>query len=206
MTMGLVSLAGIDVSRETIDKLEALSGLILKWTKSINLIASGSTADIWNRHIVDSAQIYHLSRKTWTNWIDLGSGGGLPALVVAIMDSHQQPMTLVESDQRKCLFLNTVRRELGLNIKVINQRIEKAELDRADVLSARALAPLPDLLHYANNLLEDNGIALFSKGERFQEELDRARQDWHFECTAHQSKTNPASRVLEISRIRRREP
>lgn len=206
MTTEPVSLAGVDVSRETIDKLEALSDLILKWTKSINLIASGSSTDIWNRHIVDSAQIYHLSRKTWANWVDLGSGGGLPALVVAIMDDHKQPMSLVESDQRKCLFLNTARRELDLNIKVINQRIENATLGRADILSARALASLPDLLQYANKLLEDNGIALFSKGERYQEELDRARQDWHFECTAHQSQTNPASRVLEISRIRRREP
>lgn len=195
----------LDVSRETLERLYQLRDLITKWTRKINLVAPNTVPDIWDRHIIDSAQIYDLSPKTWENWVDLGSGGGLPALVVAIMDPTQQPMTLIESDQRKCLFLNTVRRELSLNITVLNERIESVQVEKADVLSARALASLDDLLKHAEKLLSPTGTALFSKGERFQEELDQAYQSWDFDVITHVSRTNPASRILEISKVRRRE-
>ncbi len=196
---------GINVSRETIEKLSELSDLIVKWTKSINLIAPKSVDDIWTRHILDSAQVYAHAPREWSNWIDIGSGGGLPALVVAVVDPLDQPLTLIESDQRKCLFLNTARRELDLNITVVSDRIEDTDIKPAQVLSARALAPLPVLLQHAERLLQTDGIALFQKGERFQEELDIASKDWHFDCAQHTSHTNAAGRVLEITRIRRRE-
>lgn len=206
MSDGPDLLSDLNVSRETIERLEALVNLLTKWTKSINLIAPNSVPDIWKRHILDSAQVYQIAPKSWTQWVDLGSGGGLPALVIAILDESQHPMTLVESDKRKCLFLSTVRRELSLNISVENTRIEKADIDRADVLSARALASLSDLLVYSERLLKPDGIALFSKGERFQQELDEASKDWHFDMKAHPSKTNTDARILEISGIQRREP
>lgn len=206
MTDPFKSIAGLDVSRETSERLELFVALLTKWTKSINLIAPNSVSDIWNRHIIDSAQIYNLGPKTWDHWIDIGSGGGLPALVVAILDTDQQLMTLIESDQRKCLFLQTVRRELSLNVAVINSRIESADVRPATVLSARALAPLTTLLEHANRLLSPNGTALFSKGARFQEELDQAKKSWHFEVTTHPSQTSDDARVLEISGIHRREP
>jgi len=197
---------GIDVSRETMERLDHLTALILKWTKSINLIAPNTADDIWTRHIKDSAQVYAVAPKGWNNWIDLGSGGGLPGLVVALLDSNGQNVTLVESDKRKCLFLNTARRELSLNVSVVNKRIEAADLAKADILSARALAPLPKLLEYANGLLSDDGVALFSKGERFQQEVDDARIHWTFDLTEQPSWTNAGSSILKISRIQRREP
>ncbi len=200
-----MEVGGVFVSRETLAKLEGLVALITKWTKSINLIAPNSVSDIWDRHIVDSAQVLHLAPETWKSWTDLGSGGGLPALVVAILDPQRRPISLVESDKRKCLFLTTARRELDININVVNERIEKADLPKVDILSARALAPLDELLSFSETTLQPSGTALFSKGARYQEELDRAAQAWHFDVTAHQSQTNPDSRVLEISRIRRRE-
>lgn len=206
MTTDLERIGRLSVSRETMDRLHLLSDLILKWTKSINLIAPKSTGDIWTRHIVDSTQVYELAPKSWENWIDIGSGGGLPGLVVAVLDPDRQPITLIESDQRKCLFLNTARRELDLNVRVLHDRIENVDIDRADIISARALAPLPQLMGFGDKLLHSDGVALFQKGERFQEELDQARTDWQFDCTAHQSQTNAASRVLEITRIRRRGP
>lgn len=198
-------IGGVNVSRETFEKLEGLSALIIKWTKSINLIAPNSVSEIWDRHIVDSAQVFHLAPKTWTQWIDLGSGGGLPALVIAILDDERRPMTLVESDKRKCLFLSTARREFDLNIKVVNDRIEKVDLPQVDMLSARALAPLDVLLGFSEAILHPNGTAMFSKGVRYQEELDHAAQTWHFAVEAHPSQTSSDSRVLQISRIRRRE-
>ncbi|SMX41214.1 16S rRNA (guanine(527)-N(7))-methyltransferase RsmG [Octadecabacter ascidiaceicola] len=205
MTEEELLVGGTSVSRETFQKLEQLSALIIKWTKSINLISPNSIAEIWDRHIVDSAQIYELAPSNWVNWVDLGSGGGLPALVIALLDQERRQITLVESDQRKSLFLNTAKRELDLNLKVVNKRIESTDLKNFDVMSARALAPLPDLLTFAVQYLTPDGTAILPKGARFNEELDQAREDWHFDVTPHPSQTNTDSRILEISRIRRRE-
>ena len=201
----MMSVGGVDVSRETMDRLEQLCALITKWTKAINLIAPNSVPDLWDRHIVDSAQVFYCAPDDWTCWTDLGSGGGLPALVVAILDQQKRPMTLIESDKRKCLFLTTARRELGLDIDIVNKRITDADVAKADVLSARALAPLSDLLGYAGKFLRPEGPAIFPQGARYQEELDQAAQAWHFDVKAHTSQTNPDSRVFELSRIIRRE-
>jgi 16S rRNA (guanine527-N7)-methyltransferase len=205
MSNDMMSVGGVDVSRETMDRLEQLSALITKWTKAINLIAPNSVPDLWDRHIVDSAQVFHCAPDYWTCWTDLGSGGGLPALVVAILDQQKRPITLIESDKRKCLFLTTARRELGLDINIINKRITDADVAKADVLSARALAPLNDLLGYTGKFLRPEGTAIFPKGARYQEELDQAAQAWHFDVKAHISQTNPDSRVFELSGIIRRE-
>ena len=203
--MNLQAVGGIDVSRETIVRLEALGALISKWTQSINLIAKGSVSDIWDRHIEDSAQLFAYAPKDWETWTDIGSGGGLPALVIAVIDPDRRPLTLIESDQRKCLFLNTARRELDLNITVITGRIEAQHIELADIISARALAPLTDLLGFSERLLKPDGTALFPKGEKYQEELDRAAIDWHFDVNTHPSTTHVDAKVLEISRIQHRE-
>lgn len=199
-------MASLDVSRETYDRLEVFVSLLLKWTKKINLIAPNTVVEVWDRHIADSAQIFQTAPQTWSSWVDIGSGGGLPALVVAILDEGQQHMTLIESDQRKCLFLQTVKRELSLNLTIVNARIESADIEPAQILSARALAPLPQLLAHAERLLSPDGTALFMKGARHQEELDQAAKSWHFTTTSHPSRTSADARVLEISGIRRREP
>lgn len=196
---------GENVSRETLDKLRAFAALLEKWTRSINLISPKTVPQIWERHILDSAQVSSLAPKGWTHWVDLGSGGGLPAVVVAIMDQDSRPITLVESDQRKCLFLNTVRRELSLNLNVVHSRIESATLDPGTILSARALAPLSALLSFSMDILAPDGTALFAKGENYKAELDQARTEWEFDLLTHPSQTNPDARILEISRIRRRE-
>lgn len=205
MTSPVNTVAGRDVSRETMDKLKVFAALLEKWTKSINLISPKTVPEIWTRHIVDSAQLFGIAPQAWESWVDLGSGGGLPAIVVAILDQDERPITLVESDKRKCLFLNTVRRELSLNMTVENSRIEKVDKTPTSILSARALAPLTDLLEYAETILAQDGVALFQKGARFNEELDQARKSWHFDVLAHTSQTNPDARILEISRIHRRE-
>ena len=205
MNVNLQTVGGIDVSRETIVRLEALGALISKWTQSINLIAKGSVSEIWARHIEDSAQLFAYAPSGWETWTDIGSGGGLPALVIAAIDPDRRPLTLIESDQRKCLFLNTARRELDLNITVIAGRIEAQQIELADIISARALAPLVDLLGFSESLLKPDGTALFPKGEKYQEELDRAEIDWHFDVNTHPSTTHVDAKVLEISRIQRRE-
>lgn len=194
-----------NVSRETLERLEAFASLLKKWTKSINLIAPNSVDDLWQRHIADSTQVYGLAPPDWSSWADLGSGGGLPGIVIAILDDQSRPVTLIESDKRKCLFLNTVRRELSLSIIVQNARIESMSKKEMDVVSARALAPLSNLLSYASPLLSPKGIALFPKGARFQQELDEAKKHWQFDVEEHQSQTSVDSRILRISRISPRE-
>ena len=195
----------LDVSRETLERLEQFSALVLKWTNKINLIAAPSVVDIWNRHIVDSAQVYGLAPNDWKTWADLGSGGGFPGIVIAILDQTRRPVTLVESDQRKALFLQTARRELDLNVTVLNKRIEDVAESGFDVVTARALAPLGVLLGYAQPLLSAGGIVLFPKGRRFEDELTAAKVDWDFEVDQLPSITSDDSRILRIARIAKRE-
>ena len=138
----------LDVSRETFARLETYVGLIQKWNPRINLVSRNSLDDLWIRHIEDSLQVARAIPMP-DRWVDLGSGGGLPGLVAAILAAEESPdtrFTLIESDQRKSVFLRTVARECDLNVQVISDRIEKAKPQKADVLSARALADLTTLL------------------------------------------------------------
>jgi 16S rRNA (guanine527-N7)-methyltransferase len=124
--------------------------------------------------------------------------------VIAILAHADRDVTLIESDLRKCTFLRTVIRELGLAAKVVNDRIENAKIARADIVSARALAPLGQLLNYTSGILDDSGTALFPKGQTHTSEILSARESWSFECDAMPSITNPDARILRISRIRKR--
>lgn len=140
------------------------------------------------------------------NWVDLGSGGGFPALVVAIMAKRtltERRVTMVESDQRKAAFLRTVIRQLSLNAEVLVSRVELADPLRADVLSARALADLDQLLIFAQRHLAKDGRCVFLKGETWQNEVEIARKTWSFDLRAHRSKTSPSAAILEIKDIQR---
>lgn len=199
--------AGLDgVSRETTGRLHALAALTVKWTARINLIGRGTVDDIWQRHIVDSAQIYGFAPPGARRWVDLGSGAGFPGLVVAIVAAERNPalqVTLVESDMRKAAFLATAIRDLQLSAKVETARIEALAPQGADVLSARALAPLPQLLHYAERHLAPGGLAIFPKGARFRNEIDAALETWSFSVQKHPSTTDPDSVILTIGEIAR---
>ncbi len=197
------SVAGVDVSRETFDALEAYAELTAKWTKRINLIAKSTIDDIWHRHIEDSVQIYSLA-PTFQRWVDIGSGGGFPAIAIAILaraDAPDAEFVLIESDQRKCTFLRTVARELDLAVTVLSSRIEVADPQNADILSARALASLETLLPLAERHMKSTATALFLKGRQYQEELGTLSADWTYEFTDHPSITDPHSRILRFKGI-----
>jgi len=193
------------VSRETLDRLKAYHALLCRWNPAINLVAPASLAAAWDRHFLDSAQIFDLilSRDAGT-WVDLGSGGGFPGLVAAILAAEDRPetaFTLVESDQRKAAFLRNAVRETGLSVKVLADRIESVPPLNADILSARALAPLGDLLTHAERHLAPRGVAIFPKGARWSEELDRTLENWRFAYEKHPSTTDPDAVVLKIGEI-----
>ncbi|MDG2068110.1 MAG: 16S rRNA (guanine(527)-N(7))-methyltransferase RsmG [Paracoccaceae bacterium] len=204
MTANHCTVAGVNVSRETKANLRKYADLLVKWNKKINLISASTVADLWSRHIVDSAQIYNLCPDAQGIWADFGSGGGFPGLVVAIIAKELNPdlkVVLVESDQRKATFLRTVIRETALSASVKTERIETLMPIGADVVSARALAELPELLGFAERHLRPDGTALFQKGAIWQKELVQARKSWSFQSEHFTSVTAPQAVILKIERI-----
>ena len=200
------SVAGGDVSRETYDDMVGFGDLVRKWTAKINLIAPSTIDDLWTRHVVDSAQLYALAPKSFGHWVDIGSGGGFPGIVMAIYAKTQQPdaaFTLIESDQRKAAFLRTASRELALNVTVTAERIETAAPANADVVSARALTTLSTLISLTERHLNPSGVALFHKGRRAEDEIAEARKAWQFDLEERPSFTDPQARLLVIQRIAR---
>ncbi len=194
----------LDVSRETFEKLKAFAELVRKWNPKINLVSKSSLDDLWSRHILDSIQIFELAPGPG-NWVDLGSGGGFPGIVISILNQEERKfdVVMVESDQRKSAFLRTAIRELDLAAKVKTERIEELECLEADVLSARALADLTKLLGFAGLHLKRGGIALFPKGQSWQREDLEARQDWTYDLETVTSKTNSDAAILKIKDIAR---
>ena len=192
---------GNDVSRETLAVLEAYVGLLLRWNRTINLISRRDEAVIWDRHIADCLALQPLLPEYFSHAIDLGSGGGLPGIVLAICTG--KPFHLVESDQRKATFLREVVRTLALPVTVHAVRIEVAQIPPAPVITARALAPLTALLGLSERLLAPNGICIFPKGRTVDEELTTAASEWHMKVEPVSSPTDPAARFLRISEIQR---
>ncbi|MBR9844463.1 MAG: 16S rRNA (guanine(527)-N(7))-methyltransferase RsmG [Rhodobacteraceae bacterium] len=196
----------LNVSRETSERLRLLADLLLKWNPRINLVSKSTLETLWTRHILDSAQIFDLVPHPVGHWVDIGSGGGFPGLVVAILAAEKDPVqktTLIESDQRKCAFLRTVLRETGVSGTVLTKRIEQAEPQGADILSARALADLSQLCGFAERHLHKSGAALFPKGVTWQKELREAEESWSFSHEMITSKSEPEAVILKLGDIRR---
>ena len=190
----------LDVSRETIDKFQAYLTLLEKWQRRINLVANSTLAEAWQRHILDSGQLAALYPPQTTRVMDVGSGAGFPGLVLAIMGGVT--VDLVESDQRKAVFLSTVIRELGLPAKVHNQRIETLPRLFPDVITARALAPVPKLLKLIENQLSPEIVCLFLKGAAVEDELTNLQTYSTMESTTHLSLSGPTGVVLELKNMR----
>ncbi|WP_041669835.1 16S rRNA (guanine(527)-N(7))-methyltransferase RsmG [Cereibacter sphaeroides] len=197
-------LAKLDVSRETSEKLSHFVALVKKWNKAVNLIGRSTIDSIWARHVLDSAQLRaHVSLQPRL-WLDLGSGSGFPGIVMAIIAAEDSPgsrFVLVESDQRKATFLRTSCRELGLSASVLAARIESLPSQEADVISARALAPLPELCALAAPHLAPDGICLFPKGAGHISEIAAARQSWNMEVETLPSLTDPDAVILKLKAL-----
>jgi 16S rRNA (guanine527-N7)-methyltransferase len=196
----------VDVSRETAERLITLAAIVAKWTPAINLIAKSTVSDIWSRHILDSAQMWRLRPEHARKWVDLGSGGGFPGLVVAAFAAEESPemqVTLVESDTRKTVFLQTAAREMGVTSVIQRCRIEALDLPPQDVISARGLAALDKLLGYAAPLRAPGAVCLFSKGAGVESELTDARASWHIEVRRRPSLVDSAGCILEIPEFSR---
>lgn len=186
--------------------LEAFRLLLIKWQRVQNLVSRETLNAFWSRHIIDSLQLLdHLPIKSGVI-IDIGSGGGFPALPMAIaLKGSDTAFRLVDSNGRKCSFLRTVARELGLSVKVFDQRIDSdvsRETGPADVITARALAPLPLLFSYAARYWGPETVGLFHKGREHGEEIKESDAEWSFDMLTYPSIVDQAAAILEVRNLR----
>lgn len=189
------------VSRETLDRLQAYADLLVKWQNSINLVGRSTLGDVWRRHMLDSAQLFPLLPKGTRTLVDFGSGAGFPALVLAILGVPE--VHLIESDVRKGAFLREVARVTATPVVVHSRRIEAMEPFAADVITARALAPVAQLLDFATPFLGPTTCCLFLKGQNVEAELTEAHKMWNISVERHPSRTEPAATILRLSEVRR---
>lgn len=190
------------VSDETRTRLEALVAVLLKWQARINLIGRGTVDDVWRRHILDSAQLAPLLPATAETVIDLGSGAGFPGLVLAILGIRG--IHLVESDGRKCAFLREAARITGAAVEIHGVRAEALALGEADAITARALAPLIDLLDIASAFIGPHTTCVFPKGKSSEQELTVSQKTWMMTVNRFKSVTDPEGTILKLEDISRR--
>ena len=225
---------GINVSRETLQRLESYAGLLVKWQAKINLVGPATLPDLWRRHFLDSAQLLDLLPRAGggLRWgrssssaesaegttptptlpqlggggtlVDLGSGAGFPGLVLAIMTNWR--VHLLDSDQRKCAFLRQVALDCGAldRVTIHPKRIEQLTGIAADVVTARACAPLGELLALAEPFIGEKGTGLFLKGAQAEEELTQAQRHWTMRLDRRESISDPAGTILIVSHLRRK--
>jgi len=197
--------AAADVSRETLARLERFAALLQRWQPRINLVARDSLADLWRRHMLDSAQLWPLLPRQPGLVLDVGSGAGFPGLVLAIMG--WRGVHLVESDARKCAFLREAARiaglTLGAGIVICNRRLEAAPALAADVITARAVAPLGELLALTERFRHAGTISLIHKGIRVEEELTAAAKTWRMTIDRIPSRSDPKGTILRLTGVER---
>ena len=197
---------GLSVSRETLQRLYSYEMMVSRWNSTINLVSKTSLKDLWGRHIVDSSQIYSCAQPKAGLWLDLGSGGGFPGVVIAIIAKELSPkleIVLVESDTRKCIFLRSVIRELGIGARVENSRIEAFELSNVSFLSARALANMNSLCGFAEKFVSRETICFFPKGGFYEKEVAECSKNWIFEHEIVKSRTSDKGRIIVVRSLER---
>lgn len=193
------------VSRETYERLKSFERLFVKWNARINLTSASTLEELWTRHILDSAQLAALA-PTERRWLDLGSGGGFPGAVMGFLLAERPGSTidLVESNGKKAAFLVTALAGLGPTVQVHHTRIEEAakHIASVELVTARALAPLPKLLDLASPWLMSGARALFHKGREYRSELKESTHTWSFDLVEHRSRIDPEGIILDIRNLR----
>ena len=190
------------VSRETMSRLEVYHDMLLRWQRTINLVAPSTLDTAWNRHFVDSAQLFELAPAKARSWLDLGAGGGFPGLVIAAMAIEQRPdlkLTVIESDIRKCGFMREVARAMEIQVDILSYRIADAPKQRANVVTARALSSLSSLIAHAQPHVVQGACLLFPKGESYRAELEAISPHWQIQAETFKSVTDPAATILRLT-------
>lgn len=189
------------VTDDVLQRLQLYADLLVRWQKKINLVGNNTIPDLWNRHMLDSAQLYPLLPKPDCTIIDFGSGAGFPGLVLAIMGGPK--VTMIESDGRKCAFIAEAMRVTGTGeaARLENRRIEDIEPFPVDVVTSRALASVDKLLIFGEKFIEESTICLFPKGKKADEELTDSMKNWKMRVSKFQSQTDPSGTILKLESI-----
>jgi 16S rRNA (guanine527-N7)-methyltransferase len=187
------------------EDLESFAALLAKWNRAQNLVSRETVNSVWIRHVADSLQVLRYLRDTDRTVLDLGSGGGFPAIPLAIASKGRRDVILVEPTAKKASFLRAVSREVALGLRVENRRAEEiapAELPPIDVITSRALAPLVELCRLAAPFYGHGTRAILHKGREHVDELAESDAVWHRDVLVHPSDTDPQGVLLELSNLR----
>lgn len=195
--------AATGATAEQMADLTAYLALLSEWNEKMNLVGPSALAQFWPRHAYDSAQLLNRAPAALT-WADLGAGAGFPGVILAILLKGRDgaKVHLVESLAKRCRFLSEVAGVLDLPVQVHNARAESLKL-KVDVVTARAVAPLPRLLGFAEPYLKAGAVGLFLKGQDAPAELEEARKAWRFDASLTQSLSSPDGQIVEIRGISR---
>jgi len=196
--------AVMDPGPDVMARLDAFLAILTTWNARMNLVGPSALADFWGRHAYDSAQLLSHAPEARI-WADLGAGAGFPGIVLAIFlrDNANTKVHLIESMAKRCAFLRSVSMDLDLPTLIHNSRAESLHLSPVDVVTARALAPMPRLLEYAHPLLKGSAVGLFLKGRDVDRELEEARKSWRFEVSLSPSASDPEGRIVSLKRLSR---
>ncbi len=194
----------MNVSRETLEAFELWHSCLKEWNERMNLVSTASLDVFWTRHALDSAQIWRFVPEIAQNLVDCGSGAGFPGLALALMAREEKrnvSFSLIESQGKKVSFLRHMVQRLELSVTVVHDRLEHQTHETYDVITARALAPLNKLLGYAHRVWGENSLGLFLKGQKTDQELQEARQNWGFEVRSAPSLSDPGGKLLQITNL-----
>lgn len=196
-----------NVSRETFERLKTYEASLREWQKKFNLVSNASLEDAWNRHFLDSVQLFKYIPSSAKNIADFGSGAGFPGMVLAIIAAEKTPYLnffLVESIAKKTLYLNEVKNRTGINnVKIINDRIENVKIPSVDVITSRAMCSLKELLSYAARFSSKNTLCIFPKGKKYKEEIAEAQKSWTFNYEVAPSEQSNEGAILLITEIKK---
>jgi len=193
-----------DASADVMARMDAFLAILTDWNSRMNLVGPSALAEFWGRHAFDSAQLLKLAPDARI-WADLGAGAGFPGIILAIFlkDCEGARVHLIESMAKRCAFLRSVSIDLGLPTLIHNSRAESLQLSPVEVVTARALAPMPRLLEYAQPLLRGSAVGLFLKGRDVEKELEEARKSWRFDVSLSPSASDPEGRIVSLKRLSR---
>lgn len=192
------------VSRETFDELKLYQSLLEEWQTKFNLVSNSSLADAWNRHFIDSVQLFSFVPNSAKNLADFGSGAGFPGMVLAIVAKNKTPylkVSLFESIKKKTLYLKEVSEKTNTAVEIVNDRIEKITNRKFDVITSRAMTSLNELLKYSFPFCHKDTVCIFPKGKSYSEELAEAHKYWSFKCQIETSCVSEDGKILIITKI-----
>lgn len=189
----------IQLSDDQTSRLKTYQSLLLKWQKSVNLISPNTIANVWERHFVDSIQLFPYISESDRVILDVGSGGGFPGMVLAILLDRE--FHLVESDKKKCIFLSEVSRETKTKVIIHNDRVESLSISGIDLITSRACASVSQIFDLTKNLVSHETKYLLLKGKNNSIEIDEAKKNWQFEVEIFPSITEKDSAILRFSKV-----